>query len=478
MLGGALLPLGQRSLSFDELFAAHVASLPLGELLRFVYLHDAHPPLYYLLLKAWIVAFGSGELALRTLSAVAGLVAVGAVARLGSEASPLAGQAAALWLLSSPLFLYASVEATRYALLTALFALAALEVLGSVLQPQRAPWRLAGLLAALLYTHYLSGWLCVALCGFAFRHGSPAARKVFLAAAGISGLTFAPWLAVLWHHLADGRLNPPWRGPLPATLPLQILHLVGFGGRVLGTASPYLHPTAEGWVQLLLALPVGAAVILGAGALRRADPGLAALAAWCGGVPVAVLLGVSLWTRSLVAYPRYFVFTLPFFALAVGAAAAEGARWPWRRRALGVGALAVLLGLRFASLGEFAAHPTAGTGDRKALGAYLRSHVRTADAVVVYPSWERLGLLYYAPDLRSEVVLLGTRRTVPGPDRVKREMRRLAHRERVWVVEEPPMPPGLFAATYRRLARTHRVREFREFEGVRVTLFVRRGGKP
>ncbi len=475
LLFGALL-LGRRSLSFDEVFAAHAASLPVWDLLQFVYRHDAHPPLYYLLLRVWTAVFGQGELALRGLSAVAGLVTLGAVVRLGFALSRDAGPVSALWLLLSPLFLYASVEATRYALLTALFALATLETWQVVLDPGRRLLQLYVLLAALLYTHYLGAVFCGALCGATFRIGSPQARVRFLTAAALAGLTFAPWLPVLWHHLIDGRINPPWRGPLTATLPLQILHLVGFGGRVLGTASPYLHPAANPLIQLLLALPVVAVGALGGSAVYRMDRRMGELLGWCVGLPAAVLLGVSLWTRSLVAYPRYYVFALPFFAVAAGAGLLKLWELSGTRRILGAAAFAGLACLSLLSHAEFASHPAAGTGDRKSLASYLLSRAEAQDVVVVYPSWERLGLAYYAPDLRAEVFPLGSRRDRPDPKRVAREMEKLgAKHKRVWIVEWPPMPSDLFDATYRWLARTHRVTEFREFEGVRVTLFVRRG---
>ncbi len=476
LLFGALLLLGRRSLSFDEVFAAHAASLPVWDLLQFIYRHDAHPPLYYLLLRVWTAVFGPNEPALRGLSALAGLVALGAVARLGFALSRDVGPASALWLLISPLFLYASVEATRYALLTALFALAALETWQVVLDPGRRLVRLSVLLAALLYTHYLGAVFCAALCGATFRIGSPKARVRVLTAAALAGLAFAPWLPVLWHHLTDGRINPPWRGPLAATLPLQVLHLVGFGGRVLGTASPYLHPAADPLTQLLLAVPVVVAGALGGSAVCRSDRQMGELLGWCAGLPAAVLLGASLWTRSLVAYPRYFVFALPFFAVAAGAGLVSLREASGTRRALGAAAFAALTCLSLLSHAAFASRPTAGTGDRKSLAIYLRSRAEARDVVVVYPSWERLGLAYYAPDLRAEVFPLGSRRDRPDPERVTGEMAKLgAKHRRVWVVEDPPMPPELFDATYRWLARTHRVTEFREFEGVRVTLFVRRG---
>jgi uncharacterized membrane protein len=473
-LAGALLLVGDRSLSFDELFAAHAASLPVRDLLRLVSEHDAHPPLYYLLLKAWTAMFGSAEVNLRALSALIGLGLLWATQRLAASVRPAAGPWAGAALLAAPLFLYASVEATRYTLLTFLYAWAALETLHIVRDPGRPPWLLAGLFAALTYTHYLGLVFCAALGFFTLGQGRGVLRRV-LPSAGVAALLFLPWVLVLWHHLVDGRINPPWRGPLPATWPLHVLHLVGFGGRAFGAASMYLHPSAPVGVQFLLGLPVLAVGLLSAESVYRADRRLASLLAGCAGVPTAVLFGVSAWTGSLVAYPRYFVFLLPFWAVAVGIAASEARTWPRRRQVLGALSIAALLLLSPASLTDFATHPTAGSGDRKGMVAYLRDRVLSGDAVWIYPDWERLALSYYAPGLPGRIFLLGGWGKALDPVAAAREADRIgaAHR-RVWIVERPPMPPGIFDATYRRLARTHRVRDFREFDGIRVTLLVKR----
>ncbi|MER3460757.1 MAG: hypothetical protein C4303_06440, partial [candidate division GAL15 bacterium] len=45
-VGAVWALLGTRSLWFDELYALHAAGLPWRELMTFLRLHDAHPPLY------------------------------------------------------------------------------------------------------------------------------------------------------------------------------------------------------------------------------------------------------------------------------------------------------------------------------------------------------------------------------------------------------------------------------------------------
>lgn len=68
--------LGQ-SIWFDEGYSILLAKRPLAELIALTNV-DAHPPLYYILLKGWAGLFGWSELALRSLSAVlmAGVVGV------------------------------------------------------------------------------------------------------------------------------------------------------------------------------------------------------------------------------------------------------------------------------------------------------------------------------------------------------------------------------------------------------------------
>src|SRR3990167_970423 len=71
LLGVALRSyhLGARSLWFDEAFSWRLIQFPLPEMLTRA-AADVHPPLYYLLLKAWAFVFASSLLSLRSFSVV------------------------------------------------------------------------------------------------------------------------------------------------------------------------------------------------------------------------------------------------------------------------------------------------------------------------------------------------------------------------------------------------------------------------
>ena len=488
-----------RSLWFDELFALHAASLSPQELVRFVRDHDAHPPLYYVLLKVWKEVWGTSERAVRALSLVLGLGTLLTVneyvrRRLG----PGPTQLAVAVLSTSPLFLQASSEATRYALLTLLYLAAGLEAREVVEGRGGKPWRLGLLGGLLLYTHYLGLLLlgCVGL--FAAWHGGREGLRRVAPGLALAAVAFVPWAPVFWYHLSAGRFDPPWRPALPATLPLQLLHVVGFGGRVFDTAGYFSISAAPWWVEAALAVPVLVWLAAGLWGVWHRWPGLGRLVVCCTALPAGLLLGVSYWKQSMVAYPRYFVVAVPFLALAAGCLGEPGGLWggdrgpwgrggwtglsgktsrSWVRAAVGVCAAAVLV-LSVGSLARWGKNLTEGMGDRRALAAELSRRLRPGDAVAVYPRWEATGVDYYLPQLRGHFVALRSEWTDEAYRALRGQVRGLGRADRVWVVQGFPMAPQAFEAVYRQLSRTHRVAYFGEFDGLRLTLFVRRGLSP
>ena len=84
---------------------------------------DIHPPGYYLALKGWIALAGEGELGLRSLSALEGVLAVALTVALGRMLfGRAAGTLAGLLVTLSPFAVYYSQEARMYAQLALLSA--------------------------------------------------------------------------------------------------------------------------------------------------------------------------------------------------------------------------------------------------------------------------------------------------------------------------------------------------------------------
>ena len=86
--------------------------------------YDIHPPLYYYLLHFWVRPFGTSEFAVRSLSAVIGILLVGLTFLLGRRLfDSWVGLVAAFLSAISPFQIYYAQEARMYILLAALSAL-------------------------------------------------------------------------------------------------------------------------------------------------------------------------------------------------------------------------------------------------------------------------------------------------------------------------------------------------------------------
>ena len=142
-------------------------------MLRQVKGSESNPPLYYVLAWAWAKAFGTGEIGLRSLSALFGAATVPVAYLVGRElASNRAGLIAAAIVAVNPMLIWYSQEARSYAVLVFFGALALLffvRALHSWMGRDLALWALASALA--LCSHYFAVfavaieavWLLVAM---------------------------------------------------------------------------------------------------------------------------------------------------------------------------------------------------------------------------------------------------------------------------------------------------------------------------
>jgi uncharacterized membrane protein len=133
-LGGFLrfYRIGSEGLWLDEAFSVWMGRQPVGQMLGWLVRIDQHPPLYYLLLHAWM-CLGDGEAAVRALSALCSTLTIPAVYLLGRRLlDERAGLLAALILAVSPFHVRLAQEARMYALL-ALNASLALHTLARLL---------------------------------------------------------------------------------------------------------------------------------------------------------------------------------------------------------------------------------------------------------------------------------------------------------------------------------------------------------
>jgi mannosyltransferase len=158
-VAGALLrfaTLDVQSLWYDEAVTAHLLRLDFAGLWQAIPDSESTPPLYYVLAWLWTQLAGTGEVGMRSLSALLGSATIPIVWAIGRRlGGDRAGVIAAALLAVNPMLVWFSQEARAYALLALLGALSALLWLRMLERPgagRGLAWALVAALA--LATHY------------------------------------------------------------------------------------------------------------------------------------------------------------------------------------------------------------------------------------------------------------------------------------------------------------------------------------
>lgn len=203
----------------DELWTLLIADPTFGfaEFWRHV-LADAHPPLYYLLMRGWSAVFGQSDLAARLPSAIAGIVTLGAA---GAAPLPKSGRLTLMALLAvSPGAIHFAQEARAYALLLLWATIITGLCLRIVDKPGGeqngdtsraiAALTITGILAS--YTHYFGFLLAIAAGAIVF-----AKLRSRLAAAGVAAVAaaFVPWIAYHAGHMSSAAQLAAWMAAFP-----------------------------------------------------------------------------------------------------------------------------------------------------------------------------------------------------------------------------------------------------------------------
>lgn len=314
---------------YDESYTAYIVAQRPLHALELIPATESTPPLYYAIAWLWVQLFGGGEVALRSLSLVAGLGTVYVLYLLGRELAPAGRERAAaaacgLAGASSPLLAWYASEARAYALFAVWCALATLLFARALREPSgRRLWWYGATAAAALATHYFAVFvigpqLVLLLVRLRWRGAwralaLPAASGLALAPLALAQLgsrrtdwiTESPLAERAWHalvHFAAGfkpplvpallalllfwggvgavALRPP--GDLdPRARTVALLALAGIGSSLvlalLGLDRVLTRNLLGSWP--LLAVPAAVAALAATGRARRAA--VAALAVWC-----------------------------------------------------------------------------------------------------------------------------------------------------------------------------------------------------
>ncbi len=422
--------LGQASLWMDEAVSVFAGRASLSDTFDILLSDAVHPPLYYFIQK---ISFplGGGEFALRWPAAMIGVLAIAAIALLGTgwlgrSGGILAASLAAL----SPFAVSYSREARMYSLLVLLvtaamwsFAqlieeeekgrLAPLRERGRMPFPHNSPTRrytgFTLISSALYLTHYFGLFapliqLVYLLLTFRRTHRH---LRAWLTAQLVAGLPIAIWTVALYSRGAAFGIG--WIHPVSWLAPVLTLQnfAVGYGD--------------EGFRWITTGL-FGLAAMLGLWAIARGDRDRSLLLALWLLLPLLVTLALSSRRPSYV--DRFLIGSLPPLMLAV--AAGLGALQ--RRMRPVVPAMAGLLLILPMSLGTYL---TVGQAEARETwreaAQFISSEEQPEDVLLLRSVIYQLPFgYYYRGPLQAQFVDAGWR-LVP-PEELK------AQRKRLWLV--------------------------------------------
>lgn len=202
-----------QSIWFDEGYSISVAQQPIAELIALTTV-DAHPPLYYLLLKTWMAIFGTGEFALRFSSVLCGGLSLVALSWLLKD---LFNRRIALLALPfvafAPFLLRYNYEIRMYSFVM-LIGVVATWVMVRAWQTRQARWWIVyGALVAIgMYTLYMSVvfWLAhvVWLTIMAYQSKRNVVKQPFWLSYVGAVIVFLPWIPTVLSQLSSSALPP------------------------------------------------------------------------------------------------------------------------------------------------------------------------------------------------------------------------------------------------------------------------------
>lgn len=432
--------LGQNSLWFDEAFVAWVVRFPWRAIPGILRATDAHPPLYYLLMKAWTAFAGTGEVALRIPSACFSLGSVlltyALMRRTSTEVASLLG---AFLVAVSPFAVMAGQEARMYPLLGLLAVGSTLALQTSVERGGILRWGTYAVLGTLMvYTHYFGFFVLIAhgiwVLGYERRHAVP-----WLAAMACSLALYAPWAPSLFYQIFDAHGWAWYRNPVTVRNLVDLLGLFAFGGSLFGATSYFFGGTLGPVGQLVIVLPFLAVLWCGIASFTSDRRALALLA-----LPPAVTIGAAflISLAKPMFYPRWFSFLLPFYAvfLARGIVDVAGRLRGWREPGLALLTAGLLL-FGVPVLDRYYFDPHFRPYRWRAAADLVRKEAQPGDFLLYVNGAAELAFTYYFREPHPSLTLFPIEGA--GGDRrlgfTAAEARQLAaHYPRVWLITTVP----------------------------------------
>ncbi len=396
-----LVGLTRDSLWIDEILTLRAASI--GEPFRWAdVLVNPQGPLPHVLLRAWTALFGSGDLALRSWSALAGILLVVVAARVFRRVLPDAALAATWLVALSPFLLWYAHEVRNYVFLL----LAALWVLDTFVTAVRTPgarrWVWHGVSLGVLLLCNLSGAMLLPALGLFLVWTAPRRVPGWVGALAVAFVIAGYWIRLEFGgHVSLGGIGsdePLPRAVLnfhPAAIPFT--YTTFLGGYGLGPALRTLHETTalEAFRPHVIELALAAVATCVCGALalgRLREPTVRLLLLWSV-IPVLAAAGVAL--LGFKAFnPRYAAVAQPGFLLLL--AAGWVAMYRRRPRWAAVLAAGLLVPMVVGGVRQ-SVHPDYVKEGFRETAAYLEANVTEHDLVLEQGVSGPLGRYYAGP---------------------------------------------------------------------------------
>lgn len=330
---------------FDEIFSVHAASQPWGSILSFVALDLIHPPLFYLILKAWIAVGGDGVMWLRGLPIVFSVLAILPLLLFLRELRQnfnVKLLSLCLLIVDGSILKY-SLEVRMYSLMLCL-SLFSMWLFVRYAERRASIVPLVAVNILLVYTHYF-GWFVIAsevAAALLFY------RQSWKKMAGLSAAVFAtflPWAVAVLNASAGGSglaQNIGWMTrPGPRDVFIFVLNLIEPFYYRMGSSEPVSNLLITTPILALLAIIVCVAVSNWSVFQEQTRKALLLLGTFFL-IPL-VLAFISSWISpySIWGTRHLIIVFVPFIAIIV-IAAAEIPERPIRLSVLGSGILVCL----------------------------------------------------------------------------------------------------------------------------------------
>jgi mannosyltransferase len=459
--------LTNRGLWIDEAFSADLSHRSFFHLLQSFRELSTNMALYHVLLHFWM-KLGDSEYVMRSMSVLFSAATVPFIYALGSRLFGRNVGLIAAWLLAINAFhIHYAQEARAYALVVFLATVSTYLLVRNLQEPASASWRLYGiLLAVMICSHILSLLVVVA-------HGA--------------AILCLPARTIPWKGLAR---SAAWFVCL--SVPMAVLVLMVKADPLnwvpktdASVVLVYLVLTAGNRGTLLLALDAIAVALLilvaGRSAWRhgrtRENWGYLLVLFWFF-LPFAIALSISIVRPMFV--PRYLLFCLPAFLLAVSVGLA---RIRPRSVALTLGGAISLLGLAAIPPGYALSF---GLEDWRTVSSYVFDQAEPGDGIFLYPDYVSIPFQYYrdhkkpAPDWPTPIAPVTGALASPSPatNLAGNSHETQLPMHRFWIVFHHAVPltsearKDLTANLTLWQSKGWRLTQAREFPAVSVLLFV------